>query len=461
MTITTQAYAKKKLIEIRNEFSSASGRLILNPAYVDKYTKTSSLITSFFALSTLDPVIRDSLRFTKTDLRNMLHFHDLILRVDRLDDNARELVAVSRKVWKEAVITGGLYSKTSFSDFIAASLHFYNNKNSLMENNFASEYLTNSMLYPRIIHIETFAACNAKCSFCDYKDMQRKGEKMPDEIINKIFNELSIIPSSHSFQIQPYKVSEPFLDERLPEVIKKALECNPSSSVSLISNGNFMPDRIINHIFKLSNRYPCATDPKRPRIFLTISLNEVDKESYEELMKMNVEKTINNLKKLHDLYSRVDPCLSIYVSRVSTDARKDKIFMSFVKREFPLFKHKLAKMNDWAGTNSFASSCNNEDSLPLSSYRNLYCNRWFDLSITATGRLSLCCMDSGVVDYELGNVKVDNCIELYRQKIQRYIGPSYKRKDSPAPCSDCTYFPAKSFAFADVLKHNILKSVEI
>src|SRR6266568_9089325 len=34
--------------------------------------------------------------------------------------------------------------------------------------------------YPQEVHIETFAYCNAKCTFCPYPTMERQGDKMPD-----------------------------------------------------------------------------------------------------------------------------------------------------------------------------------------------------------------------------------------------------------------------------------------
>ena len=40
--------------------------------------------------------------------------------------------------------------------------------------------------YPQEVHIETLALCNAKCSFCPYPTMDRQGDRMPDELIDKI-----------------------------------------------------------------------------------------------------------------------------------------------------------------------------------------------------------------------------------------------------------------------------------
>ena len=99
-----------------------------------------------------------------------------------------------------------------------------------------------SRLYPKNVHIETQAVCNAKCSFCEYDSLSRKGEKMSDENIRKIINDLSLIPSSRNVQIQPYKVSEPFLEKRLPWIADEILNKIPGSKIRLISNGNLMTE---------------------------------------------------------------------------------------------------------------------------------------------------------------------------------------------------------------------------
>ena len=59
------------------------------------------------------------------------------------------------------------------------------------------------MEYPAEVHIETHAICNAKCSFCPYPTMDRQGDKMPDELIDKIINDMKVIPASIPFQSRP------------------------------------------------------------------------------------------------------------------------------------------------------------------------------------------------------------------------------------------------------------------
>ena len=74
---------------------------------------------------------------------------------------------------------------------------------------------SSSMDYPSHVHMETFAKCNAACNFCPYPGLERQGVRMPEALIHKILDDLGDVPRIHSFQLSPFKVSEPFLDHRL------------------------------------------------------------------------------------------------------------------------------------------------------------------------------------------------------------------------------------------------------
>jgi sulfatase maturation enzyme AslB (radical SAM superfamily) len=65
--------------------------------------------------------------------------------------------------------------------------------------------------YPMLIGLETLARCNAKCHFCPYPGMERKGERMSDELIAKVLNDLTDIPADLPFRINFTRVNEPFL----------------------------------------------------------------------------------------------------------------------------------------------------------------------------------------------------------------------------------------------------------
>ncbi len=295
-----------------------------------------------------------------------------------------------------------------------------------------------SRLYPKIVHIETQAVCNAKCSFCEYDSLSRKGEKMSDENIKKIISDLSLIPSARNVQIQPYKVSEPFLEKRLPWIADEILNKIPGSKIRLISNGNLMTEEKIDWLIDCSSREKRRN--KKP-ISISISLNSVDKAKYERLMQVNYDRTIRNISNLHKRIGEVDNNgLKVVLTRVSTSAAGDLLFLEECARLFPNFKVSLLKLNDWFNYNENSRDKLIEMGVPLKAFKKLGCTRWEDLSIAADGSITLCCMDAGKENLNLGNAFEDNALDLYQRKYMRFIPGSGLRGDSPNPCNSCSYF---------------------
>jgi len=71
------------------------------------------------------------------------------------------------------------------------------------------------MTFPMVIHIETLASCNAACVFCPYPTMDRIGERMSDDLFEKILDDLSAIPADLPVTVCPFKLSDPLLEKRL------------------------------------------------------------------------------------------------------------------------------------------------------------------------------------------------------------------------------------------------------
>ena len=354
---------------------------------------------------------------------------------DTLKDTAEYTLALSRSIKK---LKDSKLPDLSDIDLVQ-SLAFFNGRE---ENRKSLEaYLE----YPKAVHLETQAICNAKCSFCPYEDLSRKGERMSMDDIYKIIQDLQSIPSSHAWHISPYKVNEPFLDERL-DAILAIIYLRLNCSIHIISNGNHMPDSILNHLINLDNKMP-------GRLKMSISLNTTDPSAYKKLMKMSLNKTLRNLDKLHKLaeHNQSSKFLnSIFLSAVSTDSLQSKQFNEFAKDRYPKFHISNLHMNDWIGHKESYKSHALADRAILSSP----CLRWADLSITATGEIALCCMDASA-SHELGNAINTNVLDLYRNKVRKLQskeGFIDKRLNAPntLPCSGCNYFQAGTFSYANL-----------
>ena len=107
--------------------------------------------------------------------------------------------------------------------------------------------------YPEDIHLETLAVCNAACTFCPYPTIDRQGERMDDELIEKIIDDLQEIPPDVRFNIKPYKVSDPFIEKRLIAIIIRINEKLPNATLLLISNVTRMAAKSTNCLRKSKN----------------------------------------------------------------------------------------------------------------------------------------------------------------------------------------------------------------
>src|SRR5271167_4443670 len=92
--------------------------------------------------------------------------------------------------------------------------------------------------FPAHVHLETNALCNAACNFCPYPTLERKGTKMPVELITKIIEDLRDIPQTLPFHLSPFKVNEPFLDTRLFSILAQINERLPNASLTLTTNAS-------------------------------------------------------------------------------------------------------------------------------------------------------------------------------------------------------------------------------
>ena len=273
---------------------------------------------------------------------------------------------------------------------------------------------------PALVHMETIAVCNAACSFCPYPGLERKGTRMSDALIEKIIQDLTDIPRELPFQLSPYKVSDPFLESRLFDILARVNEKLPNAAISLITNGSALTERNIDQLAKVRNV-----------AYLSVSLNFFDPVEYEEVMKLPLDRTLARLELLSRKHAEGRIDFPLRITRVSTSGADDRLFMRWAKEKFPAFRVSILPRNDWIGTidvGNFASR------VP-----DVACHRWFDLSITATGVVAMCCMD-GKTEYPKGDVNRQHALEIYNQPwLRNFREQLMSRRSVGAPCDRCTY----------------------
>jgi MoaA/NifB/PqqE/SkfB family radical SAM enzyme len=271
--------------------------------------------------------------------------------------------------------------------------------------------------WPYEISLETFAKCNASCTFCPYTTLDRIGEKMPDELIDAIIEELKDHP--HPFLISPFKVNEPFLDKRLIPICRKINAELPNAILRLFSNGSALTEKHIDEVATLSRV-----------THLWISLNEYEADAYKATMGLDFDRTVANLDLLHSKKASGAFPFDVMISRVRqalipNDA--DNAFSAFVKDRWPLFGVHLIKRDSWLG---FTEP--NDPEVP-----DAPCARWFELSVMATGKVSLCCMD-GEGEFSIGDIR-DGVFNTYNSAHWRERRLKMVSRKTIHPCSSCNY----------------------
>ncbi|MGH8620254.1 MAG: radical SAM/SPASM domain-containing protein [Burkholderiales bacterium] len=273
--------------------------------------------------------------------------------------------------------------------------------------------------YPAIVHLETVAACNAACTFCPYPTMPRKGTRMSDALIEKVIDDLTAIPRHVSFQFAPYKVSDPFVEARLFDILARVNERLPNAMVSLITNGSALTDAKLDQLARVRNL-----------AYVHVSLNYDNAEEYEAVMKLPFARTLERLEALHRRHAEGSIDCPVRVGRVTSTRGEDIAFRLWVQANFPRFGLALAPRHDWIGEVA---------GMDAAAVPDAPCHRWFDLSITATGVVSMCCMD-GLAKYPKGDVNTQHALEIYNLPWLRELRTTLKsRRAAGSPCDRCTY----------------------
>jgi len=274
------------------------------------------------------------------------------------------------------------------------------------------------MDYPTEVTIETQAVCNAKCSFCPYNTMERRGDRMSDALIDKIIDDLKAIPEDLPYTIAPFKVNEPFLDKRFISVCEKINKELHNAKLRIFTNGSTLTDEVIDKVSGIRNV-----------IHLWVSLNEFEKAVYEAKIKLPYEKTIAKLDALHKRADGGD-FHKVVISRVADGSDADEKFRSFIKGRYPLFDCIVLGRENWTG------QVYTEEQHRVSPYG---CYRWFEVSIMASGKVALCCMD-GEGKHVIGDVNKQSVLDIYNsQRYKKLRQYTYSRIAAAPPCDQCSY----------------------
>ena len=260
---------------------------------------------------------------------------------------------------------------------------------------------------PAEVSLETISLCNAACTFCPYPTLERKGEKMCDDLIDKVIDDMTELPDPFFFS--PFKVNEPLLDKRLFDICQKVLD-KTHATLRIFTNGAPLTQKKIDQIADLERV-----------LHLWVSLNSHEKVEYEALMGIPFYRTAARLDNLHEQ----DFPHPVVLSAVG---HPNEAFRAYCFDRWPRFQSVTIPRNSWLGYTQA-----DIDVVPA-----MPCVRWFELSIISSGVASLCCMDSEG-KFPIGDVRKQTLLEIYndpnwRERREKLLS----RREVPI-CKTCTY----------------------
>jgi hypothetical protein len=264
------------------------------------------------------------------------------------------------------------------------------------------EQLTPYLDQPREVALETYSMCNAACTFCPYPTLDRIGTKMPMALIEKLIAEMA--EWREPFFFSPFKVNEPLLDKRVYEICRQVTD-NTLGVVRMFSNGSTLN---LSNIEKIANMDRVVQ--------LWVSLNDYRPDEYKDLMNLDFEHTAKNLDVLHESDFP-------YPVMLSTVGYPNEDFRRYCFNRWPDFESMAIRDGGWLGYTDAVGD------IP-----DTYCWRWWEMSIMATGKASLCCMD-GVGEYGFGDTNTETLLEIYAKTRKWRDGIS--RKEAGNPCNRC------------------------
>ena len=141
-----------------------------------------------------------------------------------------------------------------------------------------------------LVQVQTTSVCNATCIMCPYGKSWYKNNPgyMNDKLYTKILNDIAEYDPEFSGKFCPYLCNEPFADKNIIKRTQLAYDILKNPYIEFSSNME-----LLNHN-KIDELYNMFENNKFYGKF-TISHHGIDKESFEHTMKIDYDKSYDNM----------------------------------------------------------------------------------------------------------------------------------------------------------------------
>ena len=272
---------------------------------------------------------------------------------------------------------------------------------------------------PTQLAIETVRACNAKCIMCPSETMERAKGVMEPGVHSTILEKVKDWGAPIEL-ITHAGLGEPLLDKRLAEKIRAEKAAFPNARVVVYSNGNLLT----------TERARALIDSGLDA--LSLSINGFRKETYEEVMKLPYEETIERVNSFIDLKRKLGADIEVHVSIVKTNICSGE--------EIEEFKTYWTGRADSVVTPIWISWGDFLDNQPSEPEEQFPCSYiWKTMMIDFDGTVKMCCEDYDT-RFPTGSLLSQDPDEIFNSQRMQAQRSAQLSGDfcSPEICKNCT-----------------------
>lgn len=247
---------------------------------------------------------------------------------------------------------------------------------------------------PRQLAIETVNHCNAACVMCPYPTLERHKGFMTAEAHKVIVDKVAAWGAPIEL-ITHAGMGEPLLDKTLINKIVYEKSVFPKARVAVYSNVSALDEKRANQLFD------AGLD------ILSVSLNALDQETYETVMKLPFERTQTNLHRFVEMNAARGKPVEIHVSLIPTEHHSADEIERFRSYWGPLVTNVIVPpLIGWGGH------------FKVGSIKKQYSCRyiWQVLQVDWDGTVAMCCEDYET-RYPLGNLLSQSPDEVYNSPL--------------------------------------------
>ncbi len=173
---------------------------------------------------------------------------------------------------------------------------------------------------PRYIQLETVTKCNAKCPFCPQNEIVRDPARMPEATWKKIIDDTR----GWGVTYRPFLTNEPFVDNRMPEIVRYIKQGDPTARVEFNTNGELVTEKLAEELLE------AGVDIMR------FSIDGLSRETYEP-SRVGID------------FDRVMERVQGFLELWDQGGYRDKVFTEVRMIEVPENSHEVASYREFWG----------------------------------------------------------------------------------------------------------------